>query len=148
MNHHDTNDSTFGSVGYGQPPVETRFEKGQSGNPRGRPKGSKNLSTLLREELEVKISLEIDGKKQRVSRGKVIVKTWVHQAMKGNHKAREQILKLEERAAAAAAKSEPEDVEYVAYMVFDGEEHCPKCGHTCGPGMMVHHQCPHGPAIN
>jgi hypothetical protein len=29
-------------VGYGRPPVETRFKPGQSGNPRGRPKGSKN----------------------------------------------------------------------------------------------------------
>lgn len=29
-------------VGYGKPPKDTRFTKGQSGNPNGRPKGSKN----------------------------------------------------------------------------------------------------------
>ena len=29
-------------VGYAKPPVETRFKPGQSGNPRGRPKGAKN----------------------------------------------------------------------------------------------------------
>lgn len=29
-------------VGYGKPPVVSRFKKGQSGNPRGRAKGSKN----------------------------------------------------------------------------------------------------------
>jgi len=34
-------------VGYGQPPHHTRFKKGQSGNPRGRPCGSNNLKTLL-----------------------------------------------------------------------------------------------------
>jgi len=29
-------------VGFGKPPVRSRFEPGQSGNPRGRPKGSRN----------------------------------------------------------------------------------------------------------
>ncbi|MGJ3627161.1 DUF5681 domain-containing protein [Sphingomonas sp. MMS24-JH45] len=30
-------------VGYGKPPIHARFQKGQSGNPKGRKKGSKNL---------------------------------------------------------------------------------------------------------
>lgn len=34
-------------VGYGRPPEETRFKKGQSGNPRGRPKGSKTRPRFL-----------------------------------------------------------------------------------------------------
>jgi hypothetical protein len=37
-------------VGYGKPPVATRFRKGQSGNPTGRPKGSKNKLPALNEE--------------------------------------------------------------------------------------------------
>ena len=38
-------------VGYGKPPRHTRFVKGQSGNPRGRPPGAKNLKTLLNKAL-------------------------------------------------------------------------------------------------
>ena len=34
-------------VGYGRPPVHTRFQPGVSGNPAGRAKGSKNSKTLF-----------------------------------------------------------------------------------------------------
>lgn len=37
-------------VGYAKPPLETRFKKGQSGNPRGRPRGSRNKRPALHEE--------------------------------------------------------------------------------------------------
>ena len=52
-------------VGYGKPPRHTRFIKGQSGNPRGRPTGAKNLKTLLSEALNETVIVTIeerDGK--------------------------------------------------------------------------------------
>ena len=45
------------AVGYGKPPVETRFQKGQSGNPQGRPRGTKKLVTLLGEVLSQRSGL-------------------------------------------------------------------------------------------
>lgn len=37
-------------VGYGKPPTDTRFKPGQSGNPKGRPRGSKNKQPKLNDE--------------------------------------------------------------------------------------------------
>ena len=54
-------DKTDYKVGYKKPPLHTRFRKGQSGNPRGRPRGSKNLSTLLTDALNEPVVVTEDG---------------------------------------------------------------------------------------
>ena len=41
-------------VGYGKPPKLTRFKPGQSGNPRGRPRGALNMATVLERTLRRK----------------------------------------------------------------------------------------------
>jgi hypothetical protein len=57
MPNHGTNGrrrSGAYAVGYGRPPVATRFRPGHSGNPEGRPKGSKSAASIARETLERK----------------------------------------------------------------------------------------------
>ena len=48
-------------VGYGKPPKQTRFRKGQSGNLLGRPKGSTNLQTEMKRILAAKTKIKVDG---------------------------------------------------------------------------------------
>ena len=71
-------------VGYGKPPHSTRFKKGQSGNPRGRPSGAKNLSTLLSEALNELVIVAENGRRRRITKRKAIIMQLVNQAAKGD----------------------------------------------------------------
>jgi len=71
-------------IGYGKPPKGTRFKPGQSGNPRGRPKGTKNLKTDLAEELGEKIVVREGEETHRVSKQRAVVKTLVAKTLKGD----------------------------------------------------------------
>ena len=51
-------------VGYGKPPKASQFKKGQSGNPKGRPKGARNFSTDVKEVLTKPVSVN-EGNAQR-----------------------------------------------------------------------------------
>jgi hypothetical protein len=52
-------------VGYGKPPLHTRFQKGRSGNPNGRPRGRKNMSTLLSDALNGSVIVVENGRRKR-----------------------------------------------------------------------------------
>ena len=74
-------------VGYGKPPRHTRFVKGQSGNPRGRPCGAKNLSTLLDEALNEPVTVTENGGRRRVSKRQAIITQLVNRSAKADYRA-------------------------------------------------------------
>jgi hypothetical protein len=54
-------------VGYGKPPPKTRFKKGMSGNPKGRPKRTSSAKQSFHEVFAKKIPATVDGKKQYIN---------------------------------------------------------------------------------
>lgn len=80
-------------VGYGKPPKNRQFKKGQSGNPKGRPPGTKNFKTDLREELYEKVQISEGGKMRLISKQRALVKRTFQKALRGDLKASETIVK-------------------------------------------------------
>ena len=74
-------------VGYGKPPKAKQFKEGQSGNSKGRPKGSKNVYTLLEEILNQKIALKENGKDIKISKKAAMLMQLTNRAIKGDVRA-------------------------------------------------------------
>jgi hypothetical protein len=74
-------------VGYGKPPPHTRFAKGQSGNPRGRPPGAKNMKTLLTKPLNELVVVTDNGGRRKVSKREAIITQLVNRSAKADFKA-------------------------------------------------------------
>lgn len=92
-------------VGYANPPKHTQFKKGQSGNPKGRPKGAKGVKASLRRELESKITVREGGKEVKLSKAEVLAKSLMTDALKGDGKARLEILRIDDELFNAGAKA-------------------------------------------
>ena len=55
-------------IGYGKPPKHSRFQPGQSGNPKGRPKGKASITQLIDKHFDVKISFMVGGQQKTMTR--------------------------------------------------------------------------------
>jgi hypothetical protein len=92
------------TVGYKKPPMETRFKKGQSGNPKGRPKASDSTDwdKIVEKELNRIVTVPSTGK--RIKMSELIVSRQVHKAATGDHRATSFLCKRTERRELAGAE--------------------------------------------
>ena len=99
-------------VGYGKPPHRTRFTKGQSGNPQGRPPEAKNLSSLLDQELNQRVVVAVDGKRKAITKWRAFIKQLVDRAAAGDWRAGKLILDLYSRTESRAEATSSQTADF------------------------------------
>jgi hypothetical protein len=85
-------------VGYRNPPRETRFKKGVSGNQSGRPKGSKNLATVVLKESRERVRINGPRGTKTVTKLEATVKQIGNKSAQGDLRASREFLNLIQRS--------------------------------------------------
>jgi hypothetical protein len=83
----DPNDDGDYDVGYGKPPLHSRFKPGVCPNAKGRGKGVKNFQTEINEELRAKITINENGRRKKITKRRAIAKQIVNKSTMGDLKA-------------------------------------------------------------
>ena len=114
-------------VGYAKPPAETRFKPGQSGNPRGRPKGAKNkpqhistdtLHDIILSEAYRKITITEGNKRKEIPILRATVRSIALAAAKGQPSAQKLLLDIVNKTEAAKRQAyERTAQEFVQYQI-------------------------------
>jgi hypothetical protein len=93
-------DGSAKPVGYGNPPEATRFKKGQSGNPKGRRKGSLNVATVFAQTLREKVVVNENGQRKTITKLEAAIKQFVNKAASGDLRALQLLVNLSREAEA------------------------------------------------
>jgi hypothetical protein len=91
-------------VGYGRPPLETRWKKGESGNPRKKPRRQENIVEMLDRLLLSPVNVSLNGETKRVSALDAIVSQIQVKEMSGNASASRLLLRYRAFASQYAEK--------------------------------------------
>lgn len=121
-------------VGYSKPPAEHSFQGGRSGNPRGRPRGSKNFATLMERALNEQVTINEGGSRRRISKREAMVKQLANKAASGDLKSIQLLVALFQPLEALQPPSaEPaSDLDPVDQAVIDGILERFKAAAGCG----------------
>ena len=86
-------DETY-EVGYGKPPKQNQFKGGTSGNPKGRPKGSKNLATIVAQESRRMVKIKGTRGTRQISAMHAAVMQLTNKAAQGDLRAQRDFFAL------------------------------------------------------
>ncbi|MBV8739058.1 MAG: hypothetical protein JO007_17745 [Alphaproteobacteria bacterium] len=100
-------------VGYGKPPVATRFKKGNRANPHGRPRGSSSLAGILQRALDAPV-VAADGKRRQVTMRELMVRSLVERSAGADLAATKLLFELLRKADPRAVAPEPEQTDPLA----------------------------------
>lgn len=82
------------AVGYKRPPKSTQFKPGVSGNPKGKPKGSRPVGALLQQIIQQKIAVSENGKTRRLPVLEIMLRRLANEAMRGEQRSIKFLLSL------------------------------------------------------
>jgi len=96
-------------VGYKKPPATHQFKKGQSGNPKGRPKGIPSLSELFLREASRMVTIKSGDQVREAPKREALVRRLIDMALQGDLAAARLALPHLFNAEAEAANANPLD---------------------------------------
>ncbi len=82
-------------VGYGRPPLQTRFRNGRSGNPKGRPKGSRALANIWLRAMNEKVTINENGQRRRITKQEAAIKQLANKAASGDKRAIQDMIRFQ-----------------------------------------------------
>lgn len=88
-------------VGYGKPPKASRFQKGRSGNPKGRKPRADHIAALVSEEGRKRLKVKIEGVERSHTKSELIAIRLVNKAVGGDLRAAAFVIDLQQKGKAA-----------------------------------------------